>query len=201
MVSSEGTGKPRRWAIQTPSGSIDAATSEAASIFFGVLGMIIEEMRITIVIHDRCPRVSAVGTVTQVLSMAIAERVDQHVHETDVDLAPAASACSSARTGTWRRRRRSPAISMTTAAPADGGPERQREKHRVHQQTEDPQTAADAAEQRKRRTCSASRSSGSRSGQSDRVPRAGEGVGWRGAMIRLCSVMVQMRQERATSSA
>src|SRR5688572_23637266 len=72
VASREGTGKPRKWAIQTPSGSIDAAASDATSIFVGVLGMIIEETRITIVAHDRCPRVSVVGTITQVLSSAIA---------------------------------------------------------------------------------------------------------------------------------
>ncbi len=71
MSSSDGTGKPRRWAIQTPSGSIEAAASDAASIFFGVLGMIIEVMRMTIVFHDRRLRVSIVGTITQVLSRAI----------------------------------------------------------------------------------------------------------------------------------
>ena len=100
MLSSEGTGKPRKWAIQTPSGSIEAAASDAASILFGVLGMIIEEIEDHDVIHDRCHSVSCVGTITQRVEQGDAGRVDQHVRETEVDLCPAASACSSARTET-----------------------------------------------------------------------------------------------------
>src|SRR5688572_12507439 len=72
VLSSDGTGNPRRCAIQTPSGSIEAAASDAANILFGVLGMIIEETRITIVTHERCCILSAVGGVTHVLSNAIA---------------------------------------------------------------------------------------------------------------------------------
>src|SRR5438132_13863687 len=68
----EGTGRPRRCAIQTPKGSIDAAAIDAASIFRGVVGMIIDEIRMTIVFHDRCPIVLSVGTAAQVLSMATA---------------------------------------------------------------------------------------------------------------------------------
>src|SRR5262245_22071217 len=62
---------PRRCAIQMPSGSVEAATSDAASIFPGVAGMIIDETRIATVFHERCIE-SLIGTRAQVLSTATA---------------------------------------------------------------------------------------------------------------------------------
>src|SRR5262245_2641829 len=70
VLTSDGVGMPRRCATQTPTGSIDAATIEAASIFFGVAGMIIDETRIATVFHDRCS-VSVIGIRVQVLSTAM----------------------------------------------------------------------------------------------------------------------------------
>ena len=70
VFTNEETGNPRRCAIQTASGSIDAATSDAINVLRGVLGMIIEETRMTIVIHDRCPPGSRAGTLLVVLSRA-----------------------------------------------------------------------------------------------------------------------------------
>ena len=70
MFTTDGTGTPRRCASQTPSGSIDAATSDAASIFRGVDGTIIAEIRMMMVVQDRRPIVSTVGAVTQVVSIA-----------------------------------------------------------------------------------------------------------------------------------
>ncbi len=69
VLISDGTGMPRRCAIQNPSGSIDAATTEAASIFLGVAGMIIDPTRMTTVFHDRCSS-SIAGTFVQLLSSA-----------------------------------------------------------------------------------------------------------------------------------
>src|SRR2546423_3445719 len=50
-----GTGRPRRCATQTASGSIDAAASDAKRILRGVVVVIIEEMRMTIAFHDSGP--------------------------------------------------------------------------------------------------------------------------------------------------
>src|SRR3954465_7145410 len=72
VPATDGTGKPRRWAIQMPSGSIDAAIKDATSVFPGVLGMIIDEIRITIAIQERCPRSCSVGTRTTELRSAMA---------------------------------------------------------------------------------------------------------------------------------
>jgi len=55
----DGTARPRRWAIHTPNGSIDAEKSATASILRGVVGRIIEPTRITIVIHDTWPPIVA----------------------------------------------------------------------------------------------------------------------------------------------
>src|SRR5258705_5788763 len=71
VFTNEGTGRPRRCASQTPSGSIDAATSDAASILRGVDGAIIAAMRMMIGVHDRCSSVCVVGAVTQVVSIAM----------------------------------------------------------------------------------------------------------------------------------
>src|SRR5258705_3936206 len=77
VLITDGTGMPRRCAIQTPSGSMDAATIEAASIFRGVAGMIIDPTRMTTVFHDRCTA-SVGGTFVQLLisatPMALATR-------------------------------------------------------------------------------------------------------------------------------
>jgi hypothetical protein len=66
----EGTGNPRRCAIHTASGSMDAAASDASNILRGVLGMIIEETRMTIVIHDTYPSGVRLGTLVLVLRRA-----------------------------------------------------------------------------------------------------------------------------------
>ena len=50
-MASEGTGRPRRCAIHTPSGPIDAATMTATVILRGVLGMIIALSRMMMVIQ------------------------------------------------------------------------------------------------------------------------------------------------------
>ena len=62
VFTRDGTGMPRRCAIQMPSGSIDAATTDATSILRGVAGRIIDPTRMTIVFHETCP-IAAVVTV------------------------------------------------------------------------------------------------------------------------------------------
>src|ERR1041384_451511 len=55
-----------------PRGSFEAAASDATSVLRGVLGMIIDETRITMVVHERWPILSGVGTLTTVFRRAIA---------------------------------------------------------------------------------------------------------------------------------
>src|SRR3989442_14124458 len=70
VFTTEGTGMPRKWPNQTTSGSIDAATIDVASIFRGVVGMIIDDTRMTTVFHDNCPRPSPIGVCTQLFRRA-----------------------------------------------------------------------------------------------------------------------------------
>ena len=58
VLTTDGTGRPRRCASQTASGSIEAAAIDVASIFRGVVGMIIDDTRMTIVFHDSRPTAS-----------------------------------------------------------------------------------------------------------------------------------------------
>src|ERR1700682_4257199 len=51
-VSGGSAGNPRMYTIQATSGSIDAATSEAASIGSGFAGAIIEKTRIRTAVHE-----------------------------------------------------------------------------------------------------------------------------------------------------
>src|SRR4051812_11757191 len=68
VFSSDGTGTPRRCATQTPTGSIDAATIDAASILYGLVGMIIDDTRMTMMFHDSSPPLSIVGVRAHVFS-------------------------------------------------------------------------------------------------------------------------------------
>src|SRR5204862_5098821 len=70
VFTTDGTSMPRRWANHTASGSIDAATSEAASILRGVAGRIIDATRMATVVHDRCIA-SIDGIAVDVLSVAM----------------------------------------------------------------------------------------------------------------------------------
>ena len=73
VSTTDGTGRPRRCMSQTASGSIDAATSEVASILRGVVGMIIDETRMTTMFHDSCrPDESVIAVLDAVLISATA---------------------------------------------------------------------------------------------------------------------------------
>src|SRR5580765_2427840 len=72
VFMTDGTGIPRRCATHTASGSIVAAAMDVTSILRGVVGMIIDDTRMTIVVHDSRPTASSVGRNAQLLSSATA---------------------------------------------------------------------------------------------------------------------------------
>src|SRR6266545_5200813 len=65
----DGAGSPRRCAIQTANGSIDAATIEAVNILRGLPGAIIAYKRMRMVIHES--GLVVVGNSAQLLISAI----------------------------------------------------------------------------------------------------------------------------------
>src|SRR4051794_14375027 len=72
VFTTDGTDMPRRWATHTASGSIEAAAIAVISIFRGVVGMSIDDTRMTIDVHESRPTGSFAGANAQLLSSATA---------------------------------------------------------------------------------------------------------------------------------
>ena len=72
MVASDADGAPLKCTIHDASGSIDAATSDAASILRGVAGRIMAATRITTVFHDKPRPLLTAARPVKVLSSATA---------------------------------------------------------------------------------------------------------------------------------
>src|SRR5437899_10145639 len=70
VFQTDNTGSPRRCANQTPSGSIEAATSEAKSVCRGVEGAVIAYTSTSTAIQERLNN-RAAGGVAQLFSIAI----------------------------------------------------------------------------------------------------------------------------------
>ena len=181
VLTSDGTDRPRRCAIQTPSGSIVADTRAAASILPGVVGRIIDPTRMTMVFHETCPIAAAVTVRACELTNATKIAFNTMNRRPTSAFVCGASAV-------WRMNRNiaaetvMPRMSMATVSVRGAGPtvsgKTMASMTRPNSQRPAPTAPATAT----RWTCSESRSSGSRV-VAVRTGAPGSGVCTRGWMI------------------